>query len=78
MKLIIGLGNYPKEYEFTRHNVGFLAVKDFCKKNSIELNQEKFNGLFCKTEKYIIGLPYTYMNLSGDFVSQLLIFYKLI
>jgi PTH1 family peptidyl-tRNA hydrolase len=77
MKLIVGLGNYPKEYEFTRHNAGFLAIDDFCKKNLLELKTEKFNGLYVKTDSYIISKPLTFMNNSGDFVREIVKFFKI-
>lgn len=81
MKLIVGLGNYPKEYDGTRHNVGFMVVDSFLKLNNLELSHDKFNGRYIKYKNdngvdVIISKPYTYMNLSGLFVKQLASFYK--
>jgi PTH1 family peptidyl-tRNA hydrolase len=77
MKLIVGLGNFQKKYENTRHNVGFMAIDNFCKENKITLNEEKFNGTYFKENEYIIAKPLTNMNLSGKFVSAIVKFYKI-
>ncbi len=69
MKLIVGLGNPGKEYENTRHNIGFMVLNYFPGNN---LWKEKFNGMYCQQnvngEKVIFLKPLTYMNLSGDCV----------
>ena len=44
MKLIVGLGNPGKEYENTRHNIGYIVVNKYLKKNGFSLNKDKFNG----------------------------------
>jgi PTH1 family peptidyl-tRNA hydrolase len=77
MKLIVGLGNFQKKYENTRHNIGFMAIDEFCKQNKIILNEEKFNGIYFKENDYIIAKPLTNMNLSGKFVSAIIKFYKI-
>ena len=46
MYLIVGLGNPGKEYEGTRHNIGFEAIDYLSDKYNIELNREKFKGVF--------------------------------
>ena len=43
MKLIVGLGNPGVEYENTRHNVGFMVIDNFCSKNNLLCNNNKFN-----------------------------------
>ena len=48
MYLIIGLGNPGKEYENTRHNVGFMIIDQFAKNNNLEFNKKKFNGLYAE------------------------------
>lgn len=82
MKLIVGLGNPGKEYENTRHNIGFMAVDNYIlKKDFINSWKSKFNGLYLETnisgEKVIFLKPQSYMNLSGGVVSQFVNFYKL-
>ena len=46
MFLIVGLGNPGKEYDGTRHNIGFAAVDYIADKYNIELNRIKFKGVF--------------------------------
>ena len=71
MKLIVGLGNPDKEYDQTRHNVGFMVLDSYL--GSV-LWQEKFNALFYKInidgEVVYFVKPLTYMNLSGNAVQQ--------
>ncbi len=78
MKLIVGLGNPGKEYENTRHNVGFMVLDNYLGNVSWK---EKFNGLYFDTiingEKVIFLKPLTYMNLSGNCVVEFVNFYKL-
>ena len=81
MFLIVGLGNPGKEYEGTRHNIGFEAIDYLSDKYNIELNREKFKGVFgegfIKGKKVILLKPTTYMNLSGDSIREVANFYKL-
>ena len=69
MKLIIGLGNPGKDYQNTRHNVGFLVLDAYLNTSDWK---EKFNALYHEEringEKVIFVKPLTYMNLSGDCV----------
>ena len=44
MKLIVGLGNPGREYELTRHNIGFMAIDELAKRWNISLNEQKFKG----------------------------------
>ncbi len=73
MKLIVGLGNPGKEYEKTRHNVGFMAVDAFSSSNNL-IFKNKFNALYAETmvnnEKVILLKPQTFMNISGDAVLE--------
>lgn len=82
MKLIVGLGNPGAKYEKTRHNIGFDILDEFSKKNSINQYREKFQGLLAegnyKGEKYYLLKPQTFMNLSGDSVSAVAKFYKIL
>ena len=68
MFLIVGLGNPGKEYDGTRHNIGFAAIDYIADKYNIELNRIKFKGVFgeglINGKKVILLKPTTYMNLS--------------
>lgn len=79
MKLIIGLGNPGKEYEKTRHNLGFMAV-DFLREKhgapDFKMNK-KCNAEVSKIDKIIFARPQTFMNNSGEAVLKLLSFFKL-
>ena len=81
MKLIVGLGNPGKEYENTRHNIGFNVINRYLEKNSLKLDKDKFNGKYTKTsindEDVILLEPQTFMNLSGDSVRKVMDFYKI-
>ena len=82
MKLIVGLGNPGKEYENTRHNVGFMVVDNYIFRKGISDSwKNKFNGLYLETsingDKVIFLKPQSYMNLSGGVVSQFVNFYKI-
>ena len=81
MKIIAGLGNPGKEYENTKHNVGFLTIDILAEKYDIEVNKIKFKGLVGEgmigTEKVILVKPQTYMNLSGQCIREIVAFYKL-
>ncbi|MBP5684663.1 MAG: aminoacyl-tRNA hydrolase [Bacilli bacterium] len=81
MKLIVGLGNPGREYEDTRHNIGYMVVDNFVKANSLGTFTEKFNALLLKTtfnnEQVIIIKPLSFMNLSGDVVRRVVDYYKI-
>lgn len=81
MKLIVGLGNPGREYELTRHNIGFMAIDELAKRWNISLNEKKFKGLFgagfVNGEKVILLKPLTYMNLSGESIRPLMDYYKI-
>ena len=76
MKIIVGLGNIGKEYERTHHNMGFLMIDKFAKKNNIEFTKNKCNASVAEThlngEKVILAKPTTYMNASGVSVRELM------
>jgi PTH1 family peptidyl-tRNA hydrolase len=80
--LFVGLGNPGKEYENTRHNVGFAIIDAFCKKHKIDLKEEKNLSAICGRKKIddneiIIACPTTFMNNSGHAVSKILNWYKI-
>ena len=82
MKLIVGLGNIGKEYENTRHNMGFMLVDRYLEyRNITDKFKEKFNAMYVETtinnEKVIFIKPTTYMNNSGIAVRAFVDFYKL-
>ena len=81
MYLIVGLGNPGKQYEDTRHNVGFKAIDLLADRNNITLNKLKFNGVygdgFIGGEKVFLLKPQTYMNNSGQSVVEIMNFYKI-
>lgn len=72
MKLIIGLGNPGKQYEHTRHNIGFDVIDAIAEKWNVSLTQSKFNGMYQVVHrpegKVYLLKPLTYMNLSGECV----------
>ena len=81
MKLIVGLGNPGKEYENTRHNIGFNIVDTFLNVKSEASNWKEKDGaeyiILGTTSKVIYIKPTTYMNLSGRAVRNFMNFYKI-
>lgn len=77
MKLIVGLGNPGKEYENTRHNIGYKAIDAFVHAKELKLNKHKYGGVIHKSKEFIIARPGTYMNNSGEFVQPLAHFFKI-
>ena len=83
MKLVVGLGNPGKQYEGTRHNMGYMALDEFAEMVSVDIDREGFKGLYVKVnhpsfpEPFLLLKPTTYMNLSGESVRAALDFYKL-
>jgi PTH1 family peptidyl-tRNA hydrolase len=81
MYLIVGLGNPGKQYEHTRHNVGFDVVDAIADKYNISISEKKHKALCGKGmmegQKVVLAKPQTFMNLSGESVVELLNYYKL-
>ncbi len=83
MKVIIGLWNPWEKYTLTRHNIGFLFVDFFAKKENF--SEWKYESKFLAEisegslnwEKIVLVKPQTYMNLSGTSVQKILQFYKI-
>lgn len=79
--IVAGLGNPGKEYEHTRHNVGFDALDYLAEKLDIVLNKNKFEGIAGSgtfgDKKILLLKPQTYMNLSGASVARACNFYKI-
>lgn len=80
MKIIVGLGNPGKQYEATRHNIGFHVIDELSKRLDIPLTQSKFNGMYgighVGTEKIMLLKPLTYMNLSGECIVPMMDYYE--
>lgn len=81
MKLVAGLGNPGKEYASTKHNLGFLAVDEIARRAGIDLTKKKFRGSYgegvISGERLILLKPETYMNRSGEAVSEAAVFYNI-
>ncbi len=81
MYLIVGLGNYGAKYNMTRHNIGFEVVDKFAYDHKIDISKKKHKGLIGEGvvcgKKVIVVKPQTYMNLSGECVSEVMKFYKI-
>ena len=75
MKLIVGLGNPGIEYQFTPHNLGFLAVDRIANDQGVEVRNRQCRALTARTvigdEQVILAKPETFMNLSGVSVGEL-------
>jgi len=82
VRLIVGLGNPGKEYERTRHNVGWMVLDKLCEELGCSFSREKFDGLFAEYRtsdgnKVLLLKPLTFMNRSGESVGKFVRFYKL-
>ncbi len=78
--LIVGLGNPGVEYNHTRHNIGWDIIDQLAEEKNCFF-KEKFKGVFAsfKNEEdiYYLLKPHTFMNLSGESVRPLMIFFKI-
>ena len=81
MYLVVGLGNPGKQYEMTRHNIGFEVLDYISKEYTIKINKIKHKGLLgegvIQGERILFLKPQTYMNLSGESVREVACFYKI-
>ena len=81
MYVITGLGNPTLKYSKTRHNVGFDTIDVLAKKYGIKVKKKQFKALtgegFIGGEKVILVKPMTYMNNSGEAVSEIVKYYKI-
>ncbi len=79
MKLIIGLGNPGKEYENTRHNMGFRVIDELADRMNVKVSNREHKGLTAKGmlmgEKVILLKPQTFMNKSGESAGPLASYY---
>ncbi len=80
MYIIVGLGNPGKEYQGTRHNIGFDVVDALADKYNISISERKHKAMIGKGvvegQKVILVKPMTFMNLSGESVREVLDYYK--
>jgi len=80
MYIIVGLGNPKKEYENTRHNIGFDVIDKLAEQENISVLEKKHKAIFGKGyvagQKCILAKPQTFMNLSGESVRELIDYYK--
>ena len=80
MKLIVGLGNPGVEYQFTPHNIGFLAVDRIASEAGVEIRNRQCRALTARmqlgNEPVLLAKPDTYMNLSGTSVRELVAEYE--
>ncbi len=82
IRLIVGLGNPGREYQDTRHNVGFWWVDELARAHKFNFNAEaKFHGLTARGclhgQDVWLLKPQTFMNVSGRAVGALAQFYKI-
>lgn len=81
MFLVVGLGNPGREYEETRHNVGFMVADMLAERAGARISDKKFKARVgrgrLKGEDCLLMKPETFMNLSGESVGPALGFYKL-
>jgi PTH1 family peptidyl-tRNA hydrolase len=73
-KIIIGLGNPGEQYKNTRHNVGFMAIDEFAKKNDFPefVLQKKSNALVSEGANILLVKPQTFMNESGKAIREII------
>ena len=80
MYIIVGLGNPGRQYENTRHKIGFRCIDRFAEKHNISVLECKHRALigkgYIEGQKVILVKPQTFMNLSGESVRDILNFYK--
>ncbi|MBO9309610.1 MAG: aminoacyl-tRNA hydrolase [Chloroflexi bacterium] len=79
--LIVGLGNPGREYERTRHNIGFQIVERLAAKHALSFAKKQAKALLAEgiiaQRRVLLAKPQTYMNLSGEAVRLLVAFYNL-
>lgn len=78
MKLVIGLGNPGNQYNFTRHNVGFLALDYYFKVANLKWSEKpKFNAIWGRKDDIIFIKPQSYYNDTGIVVAEYMRYYKI-
>ena len=81
MYLVAGLGNPGKEYDMTRHNIGFHTIDYIADKLGVKIKKLKYKAIYGECdingEKVLLVKPQTYMNLSGESTSEFVKFFKI-
>lgn len=79
--IVVGLGNPGKEYAFTRHNTGFLALDYLSDIHKVKINRSKFKALIAEAtlsgKRVLFMQPQTFMNNSGEAIAEAASFYKI-
>lgn len=79
--IVVGLGNPDRKYERTRHNAGFIALDTIAQECCCEIKKLKFKSLCGETSikghRILLMKPQTYMNNSGQAVTEAMSFYKI-
>lgn len=79
--MIVGLGNPGRQYEGTRHNAGFIAINYIAEELGVKINKVKFKSTVGEAtiggKRCLLMKPSTYMNLSGQAVTEAMNFYKI-
>lgn len=76
-RLIVGLGNPGREYERTRHNVGFMLLERLAMGKAEWRRERAWHALVAKTDGVLLCKPETYMNLSGNAVAAVAGFFQI-
>lgn len=80
MYIIVGLGNPGKEYQNTRHNIGFDVIDKLAEEEGFSVPEKKHKAIIGKGyvggQKCVLAKPQTFMNLSGESVRELIDYYK--
>ncbi len=81
MYVILGIGNPGKQYENTKHNIGFISLDFLAASLGIQMNKIKHKAIIGEgkigTEKVLLVKPQTFVNLSGESAAEILKFYKI-
>ena len=81
MYLVVGLGNPGEQYAHTRHNLGFVVMERLLRRLGVKTLKSKFSAFITtldfEGQKVILAMPQTFMNRSGDSVSQIMSWYKI-
>ena len=80
MRIIVGLGDPGREYENTKHNLGFITIDRLAEEHGINVTKAKHKALIgegnISGQKVLLVKPQTFMNLSGEAVREVMDYYK--